>query len=94
MSELINGHKLEEGEIVCPKCNGTGRKGEVTAYGWYGCPKCRGNGYLDWVENIVGKRTFTVLDGNAYFYAENGHVGIGTCSQPKLEVKDARNKEM
>jgi DnaJ-class molecular chaperone len=82
VTKLINGHKLEEGEIVCPKCSGTGRD-KVTAYGVLGCPKCHGYGYLDWVEMIVGKRTAW-----NFYFSGSGTVGIGTtCPQTKLEVR-------
>jgi hypothetical protein len=49
--------KLEFGEVVCDKCHGNGK--------W--CKKCGGDGKLDWVENIVGKRSNLVLFGSALF---------------------------
>lgn len=53
--------ELEPGEVICSKCNGTGKytsENEVNykpQYVWH-CDKCRGTGKLDWIENIVGKR--------------------------------------
>jgi len=57
MSKLIiNDHELKEGEIICSKCGGTGGR-RTTAYGvLLGCSKCLGFGYLDWIENILGKK--------------------------------------
>lgn len=39
---------LKELVIECDKCKGLEDK--------KGCDKCKGTGYLDWVENIIGKR--------------------------------------
>jgi len=57
---IINGHTLEEGEVLCPKCKGIGRR-EITTYvPEFICSKCGGQGYLDWVEMIVGKNPFDI----------------------------------
>jgi len=58
--------KLNPGEILCPKCNGdreceVGSKSEdpdgneyiITAF----CDVCHGTGKLDWIEQVVGKRS-------------------------------------
>ena len=43
---------LNEGEIICPKCDGTGNtKGNEFRF----CDKCFGEGKLDWVSNVMGK---------------------------------------
>ena len=55
---------LEEGEVICNKCNGK-RKIETDKPKWWQlrlteveslCPKCFGDGKLDWIENAVGKK--------------------------------------
>lgn len=47
--------ELEEGEVICPRCNGTGYDPNQGTY-WpkQYCKKCRGNKKIDWIENIVG----------------------------------------
>ena len=50
-------HELQEDELVCDKCNGTGcipselNPNELASL----CPKCQGDGYVDWISNITGK---------------------------------------
>jgi len=44
--------ELEEGEMVCDKCEGTGWMNHHWAD--LPCEKCNGKGKLDWIENIVG----------------------------------------
>lgn len=53
---------LEEGEILCPQCIGTGKAGTVKEKGKQiyftelgTCDKCWGDGKLDWVDLIMGK---------------------------------------
>ena len=58
---------MKKGIYKCKKCDGTGRI-ELTYEQAYGissggpnlknivCTICKGDGYLDWVENIVGKK--------------------------------------
>jgi len=53
---------LEEGEVLCPQCIGTGKagtvkeKGKPTYFTELGtCDKCWGDGKLDWVDLIMGK---------------------------------------
>jgi len=55
---------LEEGEMICDKCEGTGimirvRKpvGEIST-GTI-CRKCHGTGKVDWIENIMGKKVLS-----------------------------------
>jgi len=50
---------LNEGEVICPKCNGSGLCDnnyipDVPVFGVYTCFKCNGKGKLDWIENIKG----------------------------------------
>jgi len=52
--------KLEEGEVICPQCEGTGKPNNNKFENFYlvpkVCDKCHGSGKLDWIENIVGKK--------------------------------------
>jgi len=67
---IINDHKLEEGEVVCPRCKGKGWTAMWGVEYKETCDKCFGIGKLDWVENVVGKQEFfeddyyTLRDGN------------------------------
>ena len=62
--DMIKNLKLNDGEIICPQCNGTGEpnnnmiKAHEIRYDLVPlhCDKCYGNGKLNWVENIVGKK--------------------------------------
>lgn len=49
---------MEEGYVVCDKCNGQGTLdiNENPVARIRPCSKCLGAGKLDWVENVVGKR--------------------------------------
>ncbi len=40
---------LEEGEIICPVCNGNGNLKDSV----YVCGKCDGSGKVDWVSNAI-----------------------------------------
>ena len=40
---------LNEGEVKCGRCNGTGKRERR-----FTCPKCLGKGKLDWVTNAMG----------------------------------------
>lgn len=46
---------LNEGEVICDKCNGTGFWGENDLKE-HQCYKCLGKGKLDWVTNVMGGR--------------------------------------
>jgi hypothetical protein len=46
---------LNEGEVICDKCNGTGFWEEHGLRGQQ-CYKCLGKGKLDWVTNAMGGR--------------------------------------
>ena len=58
----ITDEDLEEGELICNKCEGGGTWPQLfmdehnnDAANYYICPKCHGAGKLDWIERIVGK---------------------------------------
>ena len=53
---------LEEGEVLCPQCMGTGRAGSLkvkekpVSYTELDiCGKCWGDGKLDWIDLVMGK---------------------------------------
>lgn len=52
--------KLEPGEVICDKCNGTGTfiedptLGDAWKHPW--CPKCHGAKKVDWVTNAIWKK--------------------------------------
>ena len=52
--------ELNEGEMVCSKCNG---EGEIPGHRRKFCPKCKGKGKLDWIENIMGVHGTRVTSG-------------------------------
>jgi len=51
---------MKQGMVSCSRCNGVGNI-EYKAGGNLSvsreCTKCKGTGTLDWIENIVGKKT-------------------------------------
>ncbi|MCK5613597.1 hypothetical protein KAR91_67635 [Candidatus Pacearchaeota archaeon] len=51
-AECVSNFKLEEGEMVCNQCEGSGKSWIYTTL----CSKCQGHGKVDWVENIVGRK--------------------------------------
>lgn len=61
---IIGESDLEEGEVICSKCNGKRRIITDKPKWWQLrlteieslCPKCFGDGKLDWIENAVGKK--------------------------------------
>jgi DnaJ-class molecular chaperone len=68
----VRKHELQEGEVVCDKCGGSGVdriiKGTVL-----GCLKCKGDGFLDWVEKVVGKKSsIYICDIHDIWYAPAG----------------------
>ena len=46
---------LNEGEVKCDKCNGTG-----TVWRGFTCQKCYGKGKLDWVSNAMGRQNVEI----------------------------------
>lgn len=85
---------LSAGDVVCPKCKGTGwltGKNEWEIY----CDKCYGAGKLDWVERIMGKpapkpRT---LQGNWSMEMEKDMICLYDLNLHQ-EVSDAMAKEL
>jgi DnaJ-class molecular chaperone len=53
---MVEKQTLKEGEIICPKCNGTGgiESGSLRDAAKT-CRKCFGDGKLDWIEAAMGK---------------------------------------
>lgn len=65
---------LEEGEIICDKCNGRGVNPIKNKFEFpIPCNKCQGLGKLDWIENIVGKKstTFGTTSNSTYSSISN-----------------------
>ena len=55
-------NNLKPGDVICNKCNGSGDDSRYEEFldkdkYYYKCPKCQGEGKLDWIENVVGKKT-------------------------------------
>jgi len=54
---------LNEGEVCCDKCNGSGyienNQKECRTFRII-CDKCNGDGKLDWIENVLGKQNIKV----------------------------------
>jgi DnaJ-class molecular chaperone len=52
--------ELKEGEVICPKCKGSGNQADWMHLPDYRvhmeCCHCNGSGKLDWIENITGKK--------------------------------------
>jgi len=78
----------EMGEIICPKCNGTGDqtnfKDDLPNYGYlFPCTKCQGSGKLDWIETVVGKEESSgIIDtGLTNSYT----TGVGFTLESKIE---------
>lgn len=47
--------ELEEGEVFCERCKGTGYEPTKCTY-WpeQFCKKCQGTGIVDWITNVTG----------------------------------------
>jgi len=50
--------ELENGEIICDRCNGSivdpdQDFGPQYSFDW-GCKKCNGTGKLNWIQNVIG----------------------------------------
>jgi len=62
--------KLEEGEMICDKCNGTGTNldqtfGDDLRHSW--CNKCHGRRKVDWITNIIGETPCYYIKPGVYF---------------------------
>ena len=90
--------RLNEGEVICDECNGTG----VLFHTISGlCSKCNGKGKLDWVTNAMGKQTPEIWYAPAGTYKGSitidvgkGVSGttypIGTAAKPVNNLADAK----
>lgn len=67
---------LEEGEMICDKCEGEGvlifSKIDIS-YADVTCDKCAGTGKVDWVENVVGKKS-VYTDSSSHVHINNDMV--------------------
>jgi len=90
---------LNEGELICDECEGTGYSRKVNII-CFKCPKCDGKGKLDWVTNAMGNScplwgeiTLKSYNGAVFVDCE-GESGttypIGTLSKPVNNLADAR----
>lgn len=60
----------------CEKCKGKGKYyqcGEYSQTVPFRCSECNGDGYLDWVENVVGKRPPKMLEAS---WDSSSHITI------------------
>jgi len=65
---------LEEGELICDKCEGEGviiYSNIDESYADLTCDKCAGTGKVDWVENIVGKKLIPAMDSSSQIHIHN-----------------------
>jgi len=74
---------LEEGEIICDRCNGTGDAGDNQFPGaWRSweptCNKCWGAGKLNWIENVFGKDHPVNISGTSGTMGYSGTSGTPT----------------
>ena len=51
---------LNEGEVICDKCKGSGYSREYGLLRGLKCDKCQGKGKLDWVSNAMGSSDIEV----------------------------------
>jgi len=51
--------ELNDGEIICSKCDGSGVHYNRMDISTFVCSKCLGRGKLDWIENIVGVKKYS-----------------------------------
>lgn len=88
---------LEEGEIICDRCNGTGDAGDNQFPGaWRSweptCNKCWGAGKLNWIENVFGKDCPGAFSGTSGTFGSSSGVsgtssGIGKSGIPSVHHK-------
>ena len=60
---------LKEDEVICSRCSGIGHKEEdrLGVDLFFPCIKCSGFGKLDWVENVTGKESRSLIWGQEPF---------------------------
>jgi len=81
---------LEDHEVFCPKCKGTG-KGETWKSGEFEftpeCNHCLGEGKLDWLERIIGKKLPPYYFQSFYAYED-------IIEEASNEIKNEIDKEI
>jgi len=96
---------LEEGEIICDRCNGTGDAGDNKFPGaWRSweptCNKCWGTGKLNWIENVFGKEfpyTMNGSSGTSGSYGSSGTIdksGYHKFSDPEGIINASSDKNI
>ena len=58
--------ELKPGEVICDRCNGTGKNiiqpiGDFLECPW--CPKCHGAKKVDWISNAIWKKENHITPG-------------------------------
>lgn len=87
-------HELQENELVCDKCNGTGcipsefSPSELASR----CPKCQGDGWVDWISNITGKPIRYMYGSSSMSSGTSGTDII--CDQMAKEISDQIDKDI
>lgn len=80
----LDGNDLEEGELICKKCEGSGSWPKKFATledpSFARCPKCQGAGIVDWIENIVGKPIMTGTASSSSHSLSSGMAGTSGIS--------------
>lgn len=72
-------NELEEDQLVCDKCNGTGcvpsefSPHELASI----CQKCQGDGWVDWISNITGKPPRYLYSSSSTSMSLSGTSGCG-----------------
>jgi hypothetical protein len=68
--------KLKEEEVICSRCNGNGwieedRLSTISKKLYLPCSKCGGFGRLDWISNVVGRKSTWLIWRQESFQAYN-----------------------
>jgi hypothetical protein len=90
---------LEEGEIFCDRCNGSGDAGDNKFPGaWRSweptCSKCWGTGKLNWIENVFGKEFPYPMNGTSGSSGINGSSGTSGIFIPPPQGPISFNSEI
>lgn len=91
-------HELEEDQMVCDQCNGTGcipsefSPQELACR----CPKCQGDGWVDWISNITGKPPRYLYSSSGTSMSSTSGTGIPNFIADKMaqELADKIDKEI
>jgi hypothetical protein len=93
---------LNEGEMICDKCEGTG-EGDSN---WVKCKKCLGKGKVDWVENAMGAKPtkdphFITIDSSSMVGTYSANLSLSSGKDMKIGeltldeyIKDVMAKKM